>query len=115
MGLQRFFYLSKLTNYLIGVPLVVIISLTDTIYANGSNLYARMSWIFCLSPINMCTRILILGVFFIFCLQWENAAKNISERANQDELEAVGNDYVRIEGSADDEDEDSTNIEFMRI
>ena len=77
---------------------MVIISLTDTIYANGSNLYARMSWIFCLSPINMCTRILILGTFFIFYLQWENAAKNVSERANQDELEAVGDDYVPIEG-----------------
>ena len=82
------------------------------IYANGSSLHARMSWIFCLSPI--CALNSYFRVFFIFCLQWENAAKNISERANQDELEAVGDDYVRIEGSADDEDEDSANIEFMR-
>ena len=50
-----------------------------------------------------------------FYLQWENAAKNVSERANQDELEAVGDDYVRIEGLPDDEDEDPANIEFMRI
>ena len=55
------------------------------------------------------------GTFFIFYLQWENAAKNVSERANQDELEAVGDDYVPIEGLPDDEDEDPANIEFMRI
>ena len=115
MGLQKFFYLSKLTNYLVGVPLVVIISLTNMVYANGSSLYARMSWIFCLSPINMCTRIFIVGTFFIFCLNWKNAAKKVSERANQDDFEAVGDDYVPIEGSADDEDEESENIEFMRI
>ena len=122
IGRPYFYNLSKLTNYFIGVPLVICVGLTSMVYTNdGTHIIDRMSWIFSLSPINMLVRIVIVSIFYCCCLNWKDAAKIVVERANQDAKTSKNSEGVSYyplfdgEDQFQEEDEESTTIEFMRI
>ena len=120
IGRGIFANVSKISNYMIGVPLIICIGLTNTIYGDGDVfLVARMSWIFSLSPVNMSIRILIVGIFLGCFLDWQKATKIVVERANQDKCRLLSDNeedgYQPIFNDNDEVEEESTTIEFMRI